>query len=135
MALPMEREDQILRTLEFMTELKPSYAALGVYKPYPGTKLFVLAEESGLVNPNVDNAHFFRTNPVDYFLADPHRRCAYISEERLTELITVMQKAFEKSNKRLSHVFERAFSRRRLYLAEPKSMLVDLKRAVKWLVR
>jgi radical SAM superfamily enzyme YgiQ (UPF0313 family) len=135
MALPMEREDQILRTLEFMTELKPSYAAIGVYKPYPGTKLFTLAEELGLVNPNVDNAHFFNTNPVDYFLADPHRRCAYIPEERLTQLISLMQEAFEKSNKRLSHVFGRAFSRRKLYWAEPKSMLVDLKRAVKWLVR
>ncbi len=135
MALPMEREDQILRTMEFMTELKPSYAALGVYKPYPGTKLFAMAEELGLVNPNVDNAHFFRTNPVDYFLADPHRRCAYVPEERLVQLITLMQGAFEKSNKKLSHVFERAFARRKLYLAEPKSMLVDLKRAVKWLVR
>jgi hypothetical protein len=72
---------------------------------------------------------------VDYFLADPHRRCAYIPEERLTELTALLQAAFEKSNKRLSHVLGRAFSRRKLYLAEPKSMLLDLRRAVKWLVR
>lgn len=135
MALPMEREDQILRTLEFMTELKPSYAALGVYKPYPGTKLFTLAEGLGLVDATVDNAHFFTTNPVDYFLADPHRRCAYIPEERLTLLIALMQRAFEKSNKRLSHVFGRALARRKLYLAEPRSLLLDFQRAVKWLVR
>lgn len=135
MALPMEREEQVLKTLEFMTELKPSYAAIGVYKPYPGTRLFTMAEELGLVNSHVDNAHFFNTNPVDYFLADPHRRCAYIPEERLAELTTRLQAAFEKSNKRLSHVLGRAFSRRKLYLAEPKSMLLDLRRAVKWLVR
>ena len=134
MALPMETQEQILRTLEFMTELRPSYAAIGVYKPYPGTRLFAMAEELGLVDSNVENMHFFNTNPVDYFLADSHRRCAHIPEERLTELITLMQSGFEKSNKRLSNVLRRAFSRRRLYLADPKSMLVDLKRAVKWLV-
>ncbi|MBN1505712.1 MAG: radical SAM protein [Sedimentisphaerales bacterium] len=135
MALPMEKEDQIVRTLEFMRELSPSYAAIGVYKPYPGTKLFAMAEELGLVKADVDNSHFFETNPVDYFLADAHRRCAYISEERLAELIGHVQTEFEKSNKRLSNVFRRAFSRRRLYFADPKSMVVDLKRARKWLLR
>jgi radical SAM superfamily enzyme YgiQ (UPF0313 family) len=135
MALPMEAEDQILRTLEFMTELRPSYAAIGVYKPYPGTKLFAMAAELGLVNANVENTHFFDTNPVDYFLADPRRRCVHIPEEQLTDLTTRMQEAFEKSNKRLSNVIGRAFSRRKLYLADPKSMVVDFKRAVKWLAR
>jgi anaerobic magnesium-protoporphyrin IX monomethyl ester cyclase len=134
MALPMETEDQILRTLEFMTELKPSYAAIGVYKPYPGTKLFAMAEELGLVDSKVENTHFFNTNPVDYFLADPHRRCAHIPEERLAELVARLQREFERSNKRLSNVFGRALSRRKLYLADPQSLFVDLKRAVKWLV-
>lgn len=132
MGLPMERKEQVYKTLEFMKELAPPYAAIGVYKPYPGTGLFKKAQELDLVSEDVTNEYFFHTNPVDYFLKDPQRRCAYISERDLSRLVLSMAMEFEKSNKRLSNLLRRGLSRKRLYLSDYKSFLNDIRRAIKW---
>ncbi len=134
MGLPMECEEQICRTLEFMKELSPPYAAIGIYKPYPGTQLFELAKGLNLVNAGVSNDHFFHTNPVDYFFTNPHQRCAYISEQRLTELTSQLKRAFERSNKSLSNIIKRGLARRSLYFNDYKSFLTDCKRAIRWLL-
>lgn len=132
MALPMEREEQIHRSLQFMKELRPRYAAIAVYKAYPGTKLFTMAEELGLVDSKVDNDHFFLTNPVDYFLKDPKHRCVYIPEERLNALTAEMEREFERSNKSIPNMLRRALSRYELYLRDRRAFLVDLRRALRW---
>jgi len=133
MGLPMEREEQIMRTLAFMKELQPPYAALGIYKPYPGTKLFDLAEQMDLVSSHVTNQHFLQTNPVDYFFKDPRRRTANISYDRLVSLTAMMEKEFSVYNKKLANVLRRAKSRKALYLNQPQSLALDLFRAVRWL--
>jgi len=133
MGLPMEREYQIFNTLEFMKELQPPYAAVGIYKPYPGTKLFELAVDYGLVEPIVSNKHFFNTNPVDYFFKDPLKRMAYISEKRSIDLIAIMTKEFDKSNKKINNILKRGLSRKSLYFKDHKSLFIDLKRVFNWL--
>jgi anaerobic magnesium-protoporphyrin IX monomethyl ester cyclase len=135
MGLPMETEDQMLKTLQFMRELRPPYAAVGIYKPYPGTKLFNMAADLGLVESEVTNDHFFETNPVDYFLKDPRRRTINISEARLGELTRLMEREFDRSNKRPRNLFKRALTRRRLYYRSPGSFATDVLRATKWLLK
>lgn len=132
MGLPMETEPQMLATLEFMKELKPPYAALGIYKPYPGTKLFEFAEQSGLVTKDVGNEHFLHTNPVDYFLIDPRRRSRVVSAEKLEAMAAMMEREFDRSNKRITNVLKRASSRRLLYARHPRSFVTDVMRFVKW---
>ncbi|MBI2504423.1 MAG: B12-binding domain-containing radical SAM protein [Candidatus Latescibacteria bacterium] len=134
MALPMEREEQILKTLAFMRELDPAYASVGVYKPYPGTGLFQEAVELGLVLPEVDNQHFFERNPVDYFFADPERRCVHIAPDRLREVTRHVAAEFERHNRQLWNVVRRAASRRQLYFCDWSALRADLRRARKWLV-
>ena len=132
--LPLEREEQMSRTLEFMSELKPPYAALGIYKPYPGTALFDLAEELGLVSSDVKNDHFFESNPVDYFIKDPHHRSVKIPEARFDEIVSKMENEFDRNNKMLRNVAKRAWARRHIYTHDYKSFAVDVIRAVRWFV-
>ncbi|MEI6135469.1 MAG: radical SAM protein [Desulfomonile sp.] len=132
MGLPIEDETHLRATLEFMKELQPPYAAIGIYKPYPGTKLFELAENSGLVSSNVSNEHFLTNNPVDYFLTAPPKRSLYLSADRLDALANFMEKEFDKWNKSFANMARRAFSRRQLYLRHPTSLMIDLTRAAKW---
>ncbi len=134
MGLPMESEQQIYSTIGFMKEIKPSYAAIGIYKPYPGTKLFDMAADLGLVDANVPNEHFLNTNPVDYFFKDAGKRCAYISLDKLTELTCFMEQEFEKYNKKFSKIFKRAISRYKLYLSDYKSFTTDIKRIIRWYI-
>jgi anaerobic magnesium-protoporphyrin IX monomethyl ester cyclase len=133
MGLPMEQEFQIYKTLEFMKELRPPYAALGIYKPYPGTRLFDMAEDLGLVEANVPNDHFFQTNPVDYFFKNPQHRVANIPEDRMGELVALMEQEFERSNKKITNIIKRSLARTRLYFHDYRSFFMDLIRAVKWL--
>lgn len=132
MGLPTENESQLLATLEFMKELRPPYAAIGIFKPYPGTKFFELAENSGLVSSNVSNEHFLTTNPVDYFLLAPPKRSLHLSADRLDALADFMENEFDKWNKNLPNMARRAMSRRRLYLRHPRSLMTDMIRAAKW---
>ena len=132
MGLPTENENQLLSTLEFMKELRPPYAAIGIYKAYPGTKLFSLAESHGLVSSNVSNEHFLTTNPVDYFLLAPPKRSLHISADRLDVLANFMEKEFNRWNKRFFNMARRGMSRHQLYLRRPSSFVTDLIRVAKW---
>ena len=132
MGLPTETETQMLNTLEFMRELRPPYAAIGIYKPYPGTKLFAIAEQHGLVSRDVTNEHFLTTNPVDYFLVNPPKRSVHISSERLDSLSSKMEKEFENWNRRFLNMARRGMARRKLYFSDPTSLLTDLVRVAKW---
>ena len=132
MGLPTETEAQMLNTLEFMRELRPPYAAIGIYKPYPGTKLFSIAEQHGLVSSDVTNEHFLTTNPVDYFLVNPPKRSVHISSERLDSLSSNIEKEFEKWNRRFVNMARRGMARRKLYFSNPGSLLTDLVRVAKW---
>jgi len=131
--LPMENEEQIVNTVSVMRELRPSYAAVGIYKPYPGTRLFEFAKEQGLVDEKMSNDHFFVTNPVDYFLVDPRKRSAILKQERLDRLTRYANEQFENYNRGWPRIFKRACSRRKLYLRQPKSLMIDLVRAGRWL--
>jgi len=133
MGLPMETEEQMMSTVDFMKTLAPPYAALGIYKPYPGTKLFDLSAEYGLVHSEVSNDHFLTTNPVDYFLKDPLRRSAKVSAERLTHLTGLMEREFDRSNKKVQNIVKRAWSRRSLYYSSPSNLVSDTVRALKWI--
>ncbi|HNV70180.1 MAG TPA: radical SAM protein, partial [Candidatus Ozemobacteraceae bacterium] len=72
--LPTETEADIRQTFAFLKRAKPYYAGLGVYNPFPRTKLFDQGVQMGLLNPKPDLQHFLTTNPKDLFFIDPRRR-------------------------------------------------------------
>jgi radical SAM superfamily enzyme YgiQ (UPF0313 family) len=49
LGLPGESVEGALETLRFNAKLKPAFAAVSIYQPYPGTELGRIAEEKGLV--------------------------------------------------------------------------------------
>lgn len=130
--LPMEREGQIMKTVSFMKELGPGYSAVGVYKPYPGTRLFEYAKAKGLVCGDVPNDHYFRTNPVDYFFVDPRKRSLFMGQEQYDRLTRYVMDEFERYNRRSVCIFKRAFSRRKMYLRQPGNLVTDVMRAGRW---
>jgi hypothetical protein len=58
---------------------------------------------------------------------------AYIPERRAKELTLIMEKEFERSNKKLKNLFRRAIARKNLYIKDYKSFFIDLKRVANWL--
>jgi hypothetical protein len=58
---------------------------------------------------------------------------AYVPEKRANELIGMMEREFERSNKKFSNLCRRGFARKDMYLKDYKSFFIDLKRVADWL--
>ena len=131
--LPTETEEDIRKTYEFMKELNPYYAGLGVYNPFPQTDLFEQGVQMGLLYPQVELKHFFDTNPKDYFFINPSKRVASIEKQSFDRLIDFLMDEFHRHNTRLSNIVRRGWARRFVYIRDPKLMLGDIRKALKWI--
>lgn len=131
--LPTETEEDILKTHEFMKELNPYYAALGVYNPFPKTDLFDRGVELGLITEEVDLSHFFDTNPKDYYFIDSEKRVQDMGKEKFDEISAFMMEKFHKHNTKLTNMLRRGWARRRVYARDRRLLVDDLKKAFRWL--
>ena len=131
--LPQETEDDILKTLAFLKKSKPYYGGLGVYNPFPRTKLFDQGVEMGLVDPNPSIEHFLNTNPKDLFFKDPKKRVLNITHERFQELAEMAEKTFHKHNSNLLNLARRAFSRRHVYKHDKSLLKRDVTKGLEFL--
>ena len=113
-----------------MKKSKPYYGGLGVYSPFPRTKLFDQGVEMGLVDPNPPLEHFLNTNPKDLFFKDPKKRVLYITPERFTELQAKVEEVFHKHNTSLKNLARRAFSRRQVYMYDPSLFRRDFSKGL-----
>jgi len=133
--MPMESREAIKKTVEFMQELNPPYASVGVYKPYPGTKLYDKALELGIVDPDVSNDYFLKNNPVNYFLKDPLHRSIYICGAELDKIVFSVQGVFESHNKKIINLYRRAASRIYLYSKDYSIFIRDLMIGFRWILK
>ncbi|TRZ96055.1 radical SAM protein [bacterium] len=132
--LPTETEDDINKTYEFMKELNPYYAGLGVYNPFPKTELFEQGVSIGLLRSEVGLEHFFDTNPKDYFFVSNTKRVASIEKDRFDIVVKLMMDRFHKHNTRIRNIIRRGWARRFVYLQDPGLLLSDIKKVINWLL-
>ncbi|MEW5946475.1 MAG: radical SAM protein [bacterium] len=130
--LPTETREDMLKTLEFMKELNPPYAGLGLYAPVPNTRLWNLGLELGLIEPDVGINHFFDTNPKDYFFRDFKKRVANLDHGEFLETAGFLMKEFNGHNTHWTNMLRRGWSRRKAYKKDPKLMLGDVRKAFRW---
>lgn len=128
--LPNETEKDIEMTINFLKKVKPFYGGLGVYSPFPKTKLFDQGVEMGLVDPNPTLEHFLNTNPKDLFFIDSKKRVEHISHERFEELSEEAQTSFHKHNTRLFNMARRGFARQKAYMYNPSLFISDIGKAL-----
>lgn len=133
MGLPSETEVDIHKTLNFMKEIRPSYASIGVYEAYPGTELFEMGIKLGLVNPHMDPPAYFERPPGNYYFKDPLRRADTIDPERFERLCEELLTEFDRYNKGFKRLLKMGLARRKMYLYQPKSFMQDIQRVCKWI--
>jgi len=133
MGLPTETKEETYQTLAFMKELKPDFASLSVYEPFPGTALFDIGIAKNLVERERTLHDFYNISPKYYYVKDLNRRVDAISNEEFEKLEFEMKKAFHTYNRGIGRLAKRAKSRSKLYLNEPKAFWGDLKKFWSWL--
>ncbi len=132
MGIPTETKEDMKKTLNLLYTIKPSFASIGVYEPFPGTKLFDIGVEHGLVNKEMSYEDFFTRIPSDYYVKDVNRRVDTMDHGDFVALEKEVKDAFHTYNKGILRIFERAKARSGVYLNNPKIFCSDIKKFLGW---
>jgi len=133
MGLPTETKQQILETLELMKRIKPDFASISVFEPFPGTELFGTAQRIGYVTNTRTIEDYYTISPKYYYLKDPAVHIDTMKEDEFKIIEKFMKRSFHKFNRSPARIIKRAKARSALYLLEPKMLLNDLSRFLAWL--
>lgn len=128
MGVPGETAEDVRQTLEFMYELRPNFAAVAVYEPYPLTAIFAEGVRRGLVEPDMALDDYYARIPSDLYVKRPDRRVDGMSPEEFREMERLVKTAFHQYNMGVGRLWRRARSRSRTYLREPLMVLSDLRK-------
>lgn len=129
---PGETTEDIYKTLDFMYEIKPDFAALGVYEPFPETVMFHEGIRRGLVKPDMGMEEFYAVPPNHYYKADPRRQVETIEAEQFERLEQEMKDRFHDYNKGLRRILSRARTRTIQYTRSPRVLFGDFKKYLSW---
>ena len=132
MCIPTETKEEIYQTMKFMQELKPDFASFSVYEPYPGTELFDIGIEEGLIQSARTLKDYYNILPKYYYVKDISRRIDTMSNEELIRLEIEMKKTFHNYNRSYPKLIKRAISRSKLYFNEPNILVSDFKKFLSW---
>ena len=121
---PTETEEEVLDTLNFLHELKPNWANISIFTPYPGTKLYDLAKVKGMISEPVDYTLYSHQNPYDRFTDT-------MSQEKFSALGKHMLNEVHRYNSSYKSLMKRALTRQ--YHKNPKLFLQDIKKVAMWL--
>lgn len=133
MGIPTETREDVKKTLDLLYKIQPSFASIGVYEPFPGTKLFDIGIEHGLVKKEMAYEDFFTRIPSDYYLKDIKRRVDTMDYESFTNMESKTKDAFHEYNKGVMRILERAKARSSIYLHNPRIFLNDVEKFLGWL--
>jgi radical SAM superfamily enzyme YgiQ (UPF0313 family) len=132
MGIPTETKEDVKNTLELLYKIKPGFASIGVYEPFPGTRLFDVGVEHGLVNKEMSYEDFFTRIPSDYYLKDVNRRVDTMDFGDFVTLENEVKDAFHNYNKGVMRIFERAKARSSVYLHNPRIFFSDIEKFLGW---
>lgn len=129
---PGETPEDIYKTLGFMYELRPDFAAIGVYEPFPGTAMFEESARRGLVKPDMTLNDFFTIPPNHYYRTEARRQVDTMDQEAFQAVELEIKAKCHRYNKGLPRLLKRAKSRADLYWAHPTLLLADFRKYLSW---
>ncbi|OQZ01343.1 MAG: hypothetical protein B6D35_03420 [Candidatus Brocadia sp. UTAMX2] len=133
LGIPTETEEDVKKTLDLLYKIRPSFASIGVYEPFPGTRLFDIGVEHGLVKSEMTYEEFFTHIPSDYYLRNIRRRVGTMDYEHFTTLENEAKDAFHAYNKGVMRILERAKARSNIYFHNPRIFFNDVEKFLGWL--
>jgi anaerobic magnesium-protoporphyrin IX monomethyl ester cyclase len=132
MGVPGETREDVNQTVEFLDEIRPDLALIGVYEPFPGTAMFDEGVKRGLVRPDMSREDFFTVQPNDYYKADPALQTDTMTPGDFQQLEGEVKRVFHDHNKRLGNLLKMGWARAAVYSSEPATLLADMKKYVSY---
>ncbi|MBF0441327.1 MAG: B12-binding domain-containing radical SAM protein [Oligoflexales bacterium] len=98
--LPFERsKEDIFKNIDFLIELNPDYAQIGILSLYPNTRIYDMAAEKGLINPARWSE--FSCKPTENFTVDH-----WVEFLSTSQLIKIHKQAYRKFYLRPNYAFK-----------------------------
>ena len=88
MGFPYETKEDLLQSIEIMSEIKADDVCWSLFTPYPGTEIYNHLIETGLLTTTPDWSRFFHHSPEMNF-------SKYISNQEWLELIELVDKSIQ----------------------------------------
>jgi anaerobic magnesium-protoporphyrin IX monomethyl ester cyclase len=132
MGVPGESAEEMSQTLDFMYEIKPDFASISVYEPFPGTPMFNEGVEKGLVKPDMTLSDFYTIPPNHYYKIDPRRQLDTLDEKTFNVLAQELKTKFHTYNKNYKRLWHRAKSRAVIYVNQPRVLWSDFNKYLSW---
>lgn len=125
---PWETEKEINDTVNLMEELDPEYAVFSVATPYPGTELYQICRNEGLLVDKPDWSAYFHQSP-EMFLTNK------LSKSQTRKIIKDVERRFVEHNKK-KHKLKllsppRILREFRRFYKHPKELLSKIKYMMK----
>jgi len=130
--VPTETKEDTKKTLQLLYEIKPSFASVGVYEPFPGTRLFEIGIEKGLVKREMSYEDYFTRKPSDYYLKNVEKRIDTMDQEEFASVEKEIKEAFHDYNKGIIRILERVKARSNIYLHNPRIFINDIEKFLGW---
>lgn len=128
MGIPGETREDIQNTLDFMCKIRPDFAYIAVYQPYPGTAMFFDGIKRGLIKSDMILEDFYTRSPNGYYKQNIHIQVETMGQFEFQRIATEMKKAFHQYNTHVLRVIKTALVKIPSYLTEPKMFIEDLKK-------
>ncbi len=133
MGLPTETKEEMLQTLGLLRRIKPDFASLSVYEPFPGTQLYESGVTAGYVADALTLEDYYSKSPKYYYMKDLKNRIDTMSDEEFRRIEKAMKSSFHRYNSSPVRICKRARARSALYVREPAALLGDFKKFLAWL--
>ena len=133
MGIPTETRQDILQTLDLMRNIKPDFASLSVFEPYPGTELYNMGLAKGYMTDDRTLDDYYHISPKYYAMKQANKRIDTMNEDELVQIEKLMKNSFHKYNRSPIRILKRAKARSTLYLREPTTLLGDFKKFLAWI--
>lgn len=128
MGVPGETEEDIRKTMDFLLEIKPDFASIGIYEPFPGTVMFEEGERRGLIKRDLALNDFYNIYPNDYYKTNPGRQTDTIPRERFVMLKQEFNDVIHSYNRNFKRVTKMTVAKSRVYLNDPKVLWDDFRK-------
>lgn len=109
---PKETVDDIQKTKDLIKSLSAERATLSIFTPYPGTYLFNLCNELGLIPEKPDWTNFSHQSPENHFVKN-------ISKEDFQKIVEETAEETDRRNHSLSLKVRRLWTMRDYYFKNP----------------
>ena len=116
---PEETEETLRDTLNAIKNIESDHILLSIFTPYPGSELFQVCKELGVVDDDFDITYYNHQSPENCFTA-------YIAPERFRELVKEVTAVADRKN-------DRAMLRRAWYSLQKRGLMHTSRKCARYL--